>query len=105
MNRLLSLLVLSAALIVTEVQAFKNCLLNGYSDKTLYDLPRGFTYGLKGSYNTTECLRATNIAISKYDIFWEELLRIDENIMAPYYSGFEALIQLSNVQVACMVET
>ena len=62
-------------------------------------------YGLSGSWNTTDCSNSSYTFIYSADLFYSTsrgVLTGQYNFMAPYYKFFDALIALTNMQVACM---
>ncbi len=72
------------------------------------DLATGFSYGMQGTWNTTDCVTATQNIKIKSSYFAGQIYNIfvtGGSILAPFYAINDFLIALSNVNVACVATT
>ena len=84
---------------MSSVNGILNCFVN-----TPRELDRsliGFSLGLKGSYNTTDCSNTTVQLVSDGLMVWTSLTNILTNVVQPYYDLSTFMISASNYAVAC----
>ena len=72
------------------------------------DLLTGFSYGMGGTWNKTDCVTATQDIKIKSSYFAGQIYAIfasGGSILAPFYAINDLLIAFSNVNVACVGTT
>ena len=84
---------------MTSVNAVLNCLFNTPGEIT--DIPEGVAYGLKGSYDETDCSISMVTLVTDTLTTYESVLGIASNLIQPYYDLSTMAISSSNAMVAC----
>ena len=68
------------------------------------DIFTGVAYGMQGTWNTTDCAKATQEIKLKSSYFAGQVYSIyasGGSVLAPFYAINDLLIALSNVNIAC----
>merc|ERR1719331_211990 len=84
---------------MTSVSGVMNCLTNTYTE--LDQVMVGVSYGLKGTYNTTDCSNTTVQLVKDGVMVIDSLMNVFTNVMQPYYDLSTLMISASNYAVAC----
>ena len=76
-----------------------NCLMNTPSEMT--EIPHGISYGLKGSWNDTDCSDTMDTLVADGIVVYTSILGMASNLIQPYYDISTFMISASNSMVAC----
>ena len=84
---------------MTSVSGIMNCLTNTPSE--LDQALIGISFGLKGTYNTTDCSNSTTQLVTDGLMVVDSIINIATNVVQPYYDLSTFMISASNAMVAC----
>ena len=84
---------------MTSVNGLMNCLVN--TPRELDTSIVGFSLGLRGTYNTTDCSNTTVQLVSDGMMVVDSLINVATNVVQPYYDLSTFMISASNYAVAC----
>ena len=84
---------------MSSVSGIMNCLTKTYTEIDQAFI--GFAFGLKGSYNTTDCSNTTTQLVTDGLAVIDSLINVATNVVQPYYDLSTFLISSSNAAVAC----